>query len=416
MLDALWLITLMGYILAGMSIVPFHGDESTTIWMSRDYGYTFIDHNLELVRYHDPPLIETEQQLRLATGSLTKYLMGVSWQVAGYHLNQINDQWVWGAGWDYNQQNGHAPDDDLLQIGRLPSALMLAFGAVVMFMIGRRLGGRPVAYLASLFYTIHPALLLNGRRAMFEGGHVLFSLLVILFAIWWLQKRNWRFAILLGVISGLAVSAKHPAVFTVVAAFVACVSYLFYLSGWKSALRPLKQLAVSGIFALIVFYIMNPVWWGDPIARPAQVLHERNAILDIQVAIFGGYAGLSDQLTGFARQVFIADPQYYEAPEWADYIADQIKDYEHSIWRGITLGGSTIGGLALALMTVSGVYGLWQDRQDDESSRWLIAIWSATIFLTTALLTPLEWQRNYHNTKAVGGERAATGVVWGGED
>jgi amino acid transporter len=157
---------------------------------------------------------------------------------------------------------------------------------------------------------------------------------------------------------------------------------------------------------------MNPVWWGDPIARPAQVLHERNAILDIQVAIFGGYADLSDQLTGFARQVFIANPQYYEAPEWADYIADQIKDYEHSIWRGITLGGSTIGGLALALMTVSGVYGLWQDRQDDESSRWLIAIWSATIFLTTALLTPLEWQRYYLMTYPVVGLLASNGVVW----
>jgi uncharacterized membrane protein YoaT (DUF817 family) len=119
-----------------------------------------------------------------------------------------------------------------------------------------------------------------------------------------------------------------------------------------------------------------------------------------------------DQLTGFARQVFIANPQYYEAPEWADYIADQIKDYEHSIWRGVTLGGSTIGGLALALLTGVGVYAGWRERHDDESIRWLVAIWSVTIFLTTALLTPLEWQRYYLMTYPVVGLLASNGVVW----
>jgi hypothetical protein len=90
--DILWIFALMIYVLAGTRQVPFHGDESTLIMMSRDYYYQFIAGNLAQVTYHDPPLNATEQQLRLLNGTVPKYLIGLAWHVAGFTVDDLNDR------------------------------------------------------------------------------------------------------------------------------------------------------------------------------------------------------------------------------------------------------------------------------------------------------------------------------------
>jgi len=80
------------------------------------------------VRYHEPPISATEQELRLLNGTLNKYLIGLAWHLGGFNVDQINEQWDWGANWDYNQQSNHAPGDALLNVSRVPSALPVAGG------------------------------------------------------------------------------------------------------------------------------------------------------------------------------------------------------------------------------------------------------------------------------------------------
>jgi 4-amino-4-deoxy-L-arabinose transferase-like glycosyltransferase len=391
-LDVLFLAVLTGYILAGTALVPFHGDESTTIWMSRDYGYIFLDGELDRVRYQESPVSATEQHMRLITGSLTKYLIGISWHLNGYTTAQINEQWDWGADWQYNQTTGHAPDDRLLMLGRWPSALMLAAGVVVLFVIGRALDGRGVAYIACLYYALNPALLLNGRRAMFEGGLVLFSLLTVLAAIWLLRRQTWLAALVLGLCAGLALAAKHPAGFTLVAVSGAGMVY-----SWREAdrWRLLGQLAAVAILALLVFYALHPQWWGDPLGRARQVLDARTGILEGQVAAFGGYDGPLDQIAGAARQLLIVRPQYYEAPDWAVYIADQVERYESSLLRGVSIGGSIPGALVMAGLVGLGGWVLLRGQSGDRVAGWIVGVWALVMVLTVVVLTPLEWQRYY---------------------
>ncbi len=391
-LDALYLLVLAGYILAGTALVPFHGDESTTIWMSRDYGYIYLDGELDRVRYQEPPVNATEQHMRLITGSLTKYLIGLSWHLNGYTTEQINEQWDWGADWHYNQTTGHAPGDRLLMLGRWPSALMLAAGVVALFAIGRMLGGRGVAYVASLYYALNPALLLNGRRAMFEGGLVLFSLLVVLAAIWLLRSRRWSAALGLGVCGGLALAAKHPAGFTLVAVFGAAMAFAWNA---RNAPRLFVQLATAGMLALLVFFALHPQWWDDPIQRIGQALDARTGILDGQVAAFGGYDGPVDQLAGAARQLLIVRPQYFEAPAWSGYISSQIDRYESSPLRGVSIGGSLPGGLVVLILASFGGWSLLRGLSGDRAARWVVGVWVVAMLLTTVILTPLEWQRYY---------------------
>jgi 4-amino-4-deoxy-L-arabinose transferase-like glycosyltransferase len=378
---------------------------------------------LSRVRYADPPVSATEQQLRLLNGTLNKYLIGFAWHLGGFSVGQINEQWDWGADWNYNQSSGHAPSAALLDVSRIPSALLLAAGVVVMFALGRALQGRPAAYLASLYYALNPALLLNGRRAMMEGSLTVFSLLAVLAGVWLAQKPRLWTALLLGVASGLALASKHTAVFTVIAVFGACA--LYPVLQWRTEKRraagnnpgaqhvvPLRMyvtLLVSGVLALLVFYALNPAWWGDPVTRARQVLDLRADLLAGQTAAFGGYANFAGALGGFFRQTFVTLPQYYEIPAWGGSLADQIAAYEASPWKGISLGGSRFGGIVIALLALAGLWALARRRS---AADWLVGLWALAMLASTALLTPIEWQRYYLPAYPAVGLLAATGLVW----
>ncbi len=379
-IDTLWLLALMAYVLAGVHLVPFHGDESTTTWMSKDAAYWFGQ--AERLRYDPEPQYPDEQQLRLITGSLTKYLMGVLWGMNGYHVDDINEQWHWGFDWTWNIQNGHAPDGFLLMLGRWPSALMLAVSVGVVFALGLQVGQRPAAYIASGYYALHPVVLLNGRRAMFEGGLLLFALLAVLLIIYTLRYRHWFWAVLLGIAGGLALSAKHPAAFTLVAVFGAGGFYAL-----RQARDLLPRLAVAAVLVGGVFFVLHPVWWGDPLARVGHVLEARTGILNDQVNLFGGYTDFADQTAGFARQLAAINPQYYEVPEWAGYINELIASYESSPWAGVDFPPLHVLMMALA---VFGTFCL-----EDAPTRWIVLAWAGGVLLSSWLLTPIEWQRYY---------------------
>ncbi len=255
------------------------------------------------------------------------------------------------------------------------------------------LGGRQVAYVASLFYALNPALLVNGRRAMMEGGLTFFSLLVVLAGIGWVRRRRWGLALLLGIAAGLAVATKHTGVLTVAAVLGACGLYLVvttHRSTWRGTL---PQLMAAGVVALVVFYWLNPVWWGAPVARAGEVLTARQDLLAGQTATFGGYADRLDQLAGFLRQAFLVTPQYYEVDGWDVHLSDQIARYEASPWTGVRVSGPVAliwGGLVLL-----GAWRLLRDGTLAREGRWIIGLWTSAMVLSTWLLTPLEWQRYY---------------------
>jgi 4-amino-4-deoxy-L-arabinose transferase-like glycosyltransferase len=397
-MPVLWLAALIGCILAGVALTPFHGDESTQIYMSRDYAYQFIQRDLSQITYSADPASPTEQHLRLLNGTISKYAIGLAWHLAGYTLDSLNDQWDWGADWDYNQANGHAPSPGLLVAARWTSALFLAAGVIVMFALGRKLGGLPAAYLASLYYALNPALLLNGRRAMMEGGFMLFSLLVLLAGILFIEKADWKRGLLLGIVGGLALASKHTALFTVAAVWTGCGVYALrsLLSQSVSTVTArLLPLLLAGLVAGGVFLAVNPAWWDNPVERAGDVLALREDLLQIQVDVFGGYADLEERIAGFWRQAVIARPQYYEATGWDSYIGDQIATYEASPWHGVSVGGSAVGAALFLIMIGVGLWALLRAPGGKQPVLWLAVWWALILVVTTLLLTPLEWQRYY---------------------
>jgi 4-amino-4-deoxy-L-arabinose transferase-like glycosyltransferase len=396
-LDWLWMVLLAAYVLLGTPLVPLHGDESTIIHATRDYAYQFIDRDLSMISYNGSAAIDPmDQDLRLLDGRVQKYLGGFFWHLGGLTADDINRPWLWGADYEYQQANGHIPSDELLLWTRLASSLLGALGVLAIFGIGGAVGGRPAAYTASLLYALHPAVLLNVRRAMMEGSLMLFSLLTVLAAVYFLRSKGrarWGWALLLGLSAGMALSSKHPGVFTVAPVFLgAFVAGLAARETMPLLLRRAGQLIMAGVLALLVFYALNPIWWGDPIARAGDVLEVRSRTLQSQMSGFDTYDGLFEQAAGFVQHALIASPQYFEIDQWATFtpITEQIAAYEASWLDGVTPG--PVGAVIIALL---GLLGLWRLLTTPDPARWAVGFWALGTVALTLLLTPFGWQRYY---------------------
>jgi hypothetical protein len=196
--------------------------------------------------------------------------------------------------------------------------------------------------------------------------------------------------LLLGVASGIAISTKHSAAFTLVVLYLGLWVYSRYPA---DLLRRGLQLAISGIIAVAIFYALHPIWWSDPLVMPEVVIDERQGILDVQTQLFGEFDSPQEQLSALHRELFLNEPQYYEAPDWISYrsVPAQIDHYDHSMWVGLKSSlvvdilryGLLLGGLIMLIMR-------WQRPEAR-----LVLVWGMGILTITFFTIPLYWQRYY---------------------
>lgn len=433
LLDILFLMLLSVYMVAGTADVPVHGDESTQIAMGEDAYIQFVQGDLDTIYYANPPSDPGDQDLRLYNGSLPKYLFGFVQIAMGYDLTTWQKHYDWGAPVDYNLRENRLPSGDVLLVTRLSSVIGLLIGLWGLFALGEALGGRGVAYLATLYYALHPVILLNGRRAMMEGWLTGFSILVMLYAVYVLQRVRQHHdsgtpyspsdGLLYGfwgVLCGLCLASKHTGIVILGAAF-ACVGIAgLWLMAWRrystdqrrSGQIHFRATVGAGLVALLTFYVLNPVWWGQNALFLTKLIYDlRTDLLNVQVAIYGGYGSLADKVRGFWDFVFVARPQYYEDSRFAEPLAEAIRRYEATPFSGIVMGGSLWGGVLLTVLTLIGIIVLVR-RRGHQEARWVLLWWGVATLALTLFATPLEWQRYYLPLYPVIGLLAASAVVW----
>src|SRR5687768_9123854 len=94
-IDAVWLALLAMYIMAGMQLVPLHGDETTQIYMARDFYALFIERDTSQLTYRAWDTLDgqeaTRQDLRLKDGVLHRYLFGAAAYFGGYTADELNE-------------------------------------------------------------------------------------------------------------------------------------------------------------------------------------------------------------------------------------------------------------------------------------------------------------------------------------
>ncbi len=396
-LDAVWLIVLAVYILGGIAIVPFHGDEAMQMTMSRDYFTAFVNHQPHALLVNPPYQLDSPNWLRLINGSVNPHTVGFSLHLAGYIETGLPAIWEWPLSYDENVLRGHRPPQAMLIVSRLPSAIFLALSVIILFGIGRQMRGRVAAYTASGLYALSPVILLNGRRAMMEGSVLCFGLLAIWLAIMICKGRDsWRWWIALGLACGLTLASKHSGIVFVAAALgwvlVGQITKHFPILPIRLISHLLGRLMMSLVMMMIIFIALSPGLWNAPLARLGDLVTERTKLLDSQVkAEPDAPTTLNERVIGIVTQPYVQAPVYYEAAFWANAepIQVEIAAYDPSVWSGLH-SGALIG----TLLTLVAVMGIGIIARDWRMWRIGLLVW-LTVTLASLLVNPLPWQRYY---------------------
>jgi len=396
--DAAFLLAVMFYMLVGTANVPQHGDEYMLIAMARDY---FTLRQGQSLAVTPPVQPDTLPYLRIINGTLESQLTGVLMELTGRGVQQLPGIYAWVMPVDWNRAQGNIPPDDLVILARWPSSLLAALGVIPLFLIALRLRLRSVAYPAVLIYALHPAILINGRRAMMEGSLLFFSLLCLFWLIEMIEAEHAANSrslmhrlplsaryILLGILLGCVVAAKYTGLVIVGAVFLTLLFItLFRQRSW----RPLFHLGLTAIVAGAVWLILNPGYWGNPLATLRATLDARVELLQRQTDPSISQP-LSTRLGALLTQPFLTPPQYYEAPTWANVITTAIADYEHGSVDGWSWDVPV--GLILTALSMLGLLALVWDARKGDLLAWAILIWTLAV-VTYSLLIPVPWQRYY---------------------
>ncbi|MCB0153801.1 MAG: glycosyltransferase family 39 protein, partial [Anaerolineae bacterium] len=168
------------------------------------------------------------------------------------------------------------PLDFLLWV-RWPMALTAALCVVGIFLLTRRLLGRPIALLTALIIAFDPFILAHSRVIHVDAPLAYFMFLSFLAFLLYLDKGDWKWLLLSGLFGGLAGLSKTPAALLGPILVVSGLFYaLFPAPGQPRAIR-WKRLGLAllgwGGIAAAAFFVMFPSMWADPLQTIWRLVH-----------------------------------------------------------------------------------------------------------------------------------------------
>lgn len=396
--SALRLVALLGYALFalwGVSQVPFHPDESSLLFQSRDLEAYFSD-PLALAWHPELPM-DAELRYRALNPPLPKYVLGLGRLLAGYSAEAVSVDWDWSQDWQANLSRGALPAQPLLIGARLASTLLLPFALLLTYLSGRRVAGATGGTLAAALLGFNALFLLHGRRAMMEGA-LFFGLCLAIWAYLQADRKPW----LAGLGVGLAVSAKHSLLPMLPVGLIAVLWADKPIKGIGGRLAGLAQ--YLGVAAVLVL-VLTPFIWRSPYSAVRVVFEERESLVDeqIQTQYLAEYAAVelpmsaSDRLAAFIGQLFISPAQYAEAANYRADLELQVAQYErvpaHNWLRGWTVGGLMLG---LSLLGASGAaVSLRRLSGPPRRATALLLLATGAVALALLIAVPFPFQRYY---------------------
>ncbi|MEP7290239.1 MAG: phospholipid carrier-dependent glycosyltransferase [Chloroflexota bacterium] len=404
LLSAAWLGFLVVFVLLGVPLASYHGDETTQLYSSHDYVTLFIRHDPQALLVEWP--IDNElEYLRIADSTVSRYTVGLAWHLAGYTEADLPDaNFNWSTDYAGNQALGLIPDQHLMVVMRLPSAIFLALSIVVMFGIGYRFGGLPLALFVSALYSFNPVVLLNGRRALQEGSLLFFGLLTVLIGIIISQQRErrksvslllWLSLILAGAFTLLS---KNNGFIYIAAAFLWIFLPELLRPRRRALLRLSLRLALCGILLILLFIALSPGLWSNPLARIRDASAARLSAMNGQMSDDPeAPTPIERRISDILTQPYIKPLAHFEAIYSNTYDAqsDLIAAYDASLISGIHFG--ILLGVPLTLLALVGIVANFIPRARPYRSTSLsigLTTW-LIINLVILLWLPLPWQRYF---------------------
>lgn len=300
--------------------VPFHPDESTQIFMSKDVE--LIINNTSDLYFQADTQNSIEQNYRLLDAPLPKYFIGIFRII--FNLEAISFDWDWSKSWTDNQDA--IPGYQLLLISRLSAAIFFPLSIILFFFVLKEVfkSDNLLIFLSLMLFAFNSLLLLHTRRAMAESSMIFFLLL----SLFTLCKIPHKWFFMSAVPIGLAINAKQILIFLIPLSII-LVIFIFK----KQLKNFLVQITLFIVVLIGIFLILNPIAWNQPVPVVKQMLSQRMELSQNQVNAIQSVSpeyitnSLSKRITAFIAQLFIIKPSPQEISNYQKFLQESIVDY-----------------------------------------------------------------------------------------
>jgi hypothetical protein len=300
--------------------VPFHPDESTQIFMSKDVE--LIINNTTDLYFQEDTQNSIEQKYRLLDAPLPKYFIGIFRNI--FNLEAIPYDWDWSKSWTDNQRA--IPSPQLLLISRISAAIFFPFSIVLFALILKEVfkSDNLLFFLSLILFAFNSLLLLHTRRAMAESSMIFFLLLSILTL--WKIPNKWFF--LSAVPIALAINAKQILIFLIPLAII-----LIIFNFKKHLKNFIVQITLFFVLLVGIFLVLNPIAWKQPIQVTKHMFIQRMELSQNQADTIESVSpefltnSVSKRIIAFIAQLFIQQPSPQEVSNYQEYLNQPIVDY-----------------------------------------------------------------------------------------
>lgn len=386
-------LVITGYHLAGLAAVPFHPDETSLLYQSRDLETLF---RAPLLLAWNPALEgDYDQTYRALNPPLPKTVLGLGRRLAGYGPEWVSVDWDWSKSWQENLARGALPPQELLLGARAASTLLLPFSLALVYWLGLRLEGRALGLTAAALFGMNALTLLHTRRAMAEGTLVLGVCLAVALALE-ADRRPW----LAGLASAVAVASKLSAA---PLALVGLAGALWNRGAVDSVSSRMAGAARYLVALAAGLLLLHPFLWSNPPGAALEMWRARQTLLKQQTstleAIFPGQAVDTpvERLAAIVGQLFLNPPQLAEVGNYLEATRAMDQAYLANPVNSL-LRGPVGGGLAMVLTLYGWILGGLRARRKGGAYARAVALVSlATAVEGSALFLtlPLPFQRYY---------------------
>jgi 4-amino-4-deoxy-L-arabinose transferase-like glycosyltransferase len=387
-------ILLAVLLLSGLPKIPFHPDEVSLLYQSRDFELIFTEPSV--LPYRQSREGEVDQTYRALNPSFPKYILALGRRAAGYGAEAVSIDWNWSLTWDENNEAGALLDSKLLTGARTASTVMVILSLPILYLCGKHLKNHTLGIMIALILGTHALVLLHGRRAMAEGT-LIFAVCLAILGFFEGDKRPW----LAGLGTALAACTKMSAA---VLAPVGLLSVLWLHPMVKNQQRKRVQNVIIFLAVfLLVYFLFTPLLWSNPIQAVQAQWQERTQFLERMVEEIEAIAPnqiLRSPLERFGAMtahLFMSQPQFAEVGNYTTNTAQAeeiyLSSFYHSLFRGL-IGGGLLCTLILLGMINLGI----EIRQEGwNAKRPMVLLLIGTLVQSIALLwaNPLPFQRYY---------------------
>ena len=255
--------------IAQSSAYDIHSDD--VLWIERFREAPLpasVERDLELREEIIPPRGARPREIRsywhgIDHPSLERWiyfsLLGLTGRGAGEELPE--ESWDYSKSQEWNVRLGHVAPEQARRFVRRVNAIFMVAAALLVYVGVARAATPAAGLVAGVFFTAHGATV----EVCWSLGPdpLLWMLLAAALAAWVYLGATRKGAIAVGVLTGLAASAKLNGAFAVVA-----------FCGWLLLKREWRLALLSGALAFGLFLVLNPLIWSKGLLAPPRVLFD----------------------------------------------------------------------------------------------------------------------------------------------